>query len=62
MADIDYGDEPQTMKDLREMRQRLSEELKGMTGEEMVAHFRKVGENFEKETGIKLPKLQKIIK
>ena len=53
-------DEPEAMKEIREIRRRHYEETKDMTIEERMAYIRKKSEELEKETGIKLPRVSKV--
>ena len=53
-------EEPEAMREIREIRRRHYEETKNMTIEERMAYIRKKSEELEKETGIKLRRLSKI--
>jgi hypothetical protein len=55
-------EEPEAMREIREIRHRHYEETKNMTIEERMAYIRKKSEELEKETGIKLRRLSKISK
>ncbi|MFH1539673.1 MAG: hypothetical protein ABIH66_11995 [bacterium] len=55
-------EEPEPMREIREIRRRHYEETKNMTIEERMAYIREKSEELEKETGIKLPRLSKISK
>ena len=48
-----YDDEPECMKELRKIRERISAEISGMSGEEMQAYFKGHVEELERETGMK---------
>jgi hypothetical protein len=48
-----YAKEPECIRELREIRLRISDDIKNMTGKEMREYFRKQLVNFEKETGKK---------
>ena len=56
------SDEPETMRELRAIRKKLSEEISKMTVEEEIKMAHSAAKRFEKETGIALPRLQKSIK
>lgn len=62
MSPVNYDDEPETMRELRKIKRDLAEELKGKSKDELIAFFHTESERFKKETGLKLPRLQKSIK
>ncbi len=47
--------EPESMKEIRIIRESLSEELKKMTPAERVAYIHSQAEEFERESGLNLP-------
>ena len=49
-------EEPETMKELHRIREKLYEEMKDMTTDERVRWINEQAENFEKEFGLKLRK------
>lgn len=53
-------EEPRPMKEIREIRNRMNEEIKDMTLAERRAYFREKTKRFEKELGRELPRVSKI--
>ena len=49
-------EEPRPMKEIREIRDRINEEIKDMTPDERRRYFRERAELFEKNLGRKLPR------
>lgn len=52
--------EPEAMREIHEIRRKMCEETKDMTPDELIAHHKKLAAEFEKKSGIKLRKLQKV--
>lgn len=53
------NEEPKAMKEIHEIRDKIREEIKDMTPQEIIAYYKKLSDEFEKESGIKLRRLQK---
>jgi len=54
------NEEPKAMREIHEIRRKMYEETKNMTPEEIIAYHKKLAARHEKESGIKLRKLQKV--
>lgn len=53
-------EEPEAMREFREIRRKQYEETKDLSPEEQIAYDKKLSDDFEKESGIKLRRLSKI--
>ena len=54
-------EEPKAMREIHEIRNRIYEEIKDMTPREMMAYYKRLSDEFEKESGIKLPTFKKTL-
>jgi hypothetical protein len=50
-------DEPKAMREIHEIRNKMYEETKEMSGSEIIAYIKEKAKEHEKKSGIKLPKL-----
>ncbi|MBU4305602.1 MAG: hypothetical protein KJ893_08320 [Candidatus Omnitrophica bacterium] len=48
--------EPKAMKEIHEIREKMYEEMKGMTSKEQIEYIHKAAENAKKKYGLKLRK------
>ena len=53
-------EEPRPMKEIREIRDRINEEIKDMTPMERRAYFLDKAKRFEKKLGRELPRVSKV--
>ena len=53
-------EEPRPMKEIREIRNRINEEIKKMTPAERRVYFREKAKRFEKKLGRELPRVLKV--
>ncbi|MEW5816142.1 MAG: hypothetical protein AB1798_12205 [Spirochaetota bacterium] len=53
-------EEPRPMKEIREIRNRINEEIKDMTPAERRAYFMEKVKHFENKLGRKLPRVSKV--
>ena len=54
------NDEPKAMREIHEIREKIYEEIKDMSPQEMIDYFNKKAEEHEIESGIKLRRLQRV--
>ena len=52
--------EPKAMQEIHEIREKIWEEIKGMSQQEIMAYYKSKAAEHEKRSGIKLKKLQKV--
>ena len=55
-------EEPKSMREIHEIREKIWEDIKDLSPQEQIAYYKRLSEQFEKESGIKLRKLQKLQK
>ncbi|MEW5947673.1 MAG: hypothetical protein AB1742_15920 [bacterium] len=53
-------EESKAMLEIREIRRKQYEETKGLSSEEQIAYDKKLSDEFEKESGVKLRRLSKV--
>ena len=53
--------EPKAMEEIHKIREQLHERRRGMTTEEKIKNMNASVDQFEKETGIKLRRIEKVI-
>ncbi len=53
-------EEPEAMREVHEIRRKMGESTKDMTPQELIAYHKKLAMQHEKESGIILPKYQKV--
>lgn len=53
-------EEPRTMREIREIRRKQHEETKDLSPEEQIAYDKRLSDEFERESGVKLRRLSKI--
>jgi len=54
-----FPKESEAMNEIRKIRAEISEEIKGLSPQEQVAKAKKESEEFEREFGLKLPRVTK---
>jgi hypothetical protein len=52
-------EEPEAMREIHEIREKIWEEIKDMTPDEIIAYYKTKSAQHEEKSGIKLRKLQK---
>jgi hypothetical protein len=52
--------EPKAMQEIHEIRKKIWEDIKDMPPQEKIAYYKKLSDQFEQESGIKLKRLQKV--
>lgn len=53
-------EEPKAMREVHEIRRKIWEDIKNLTPREKMEYYKRLSEQFEKESGIKLRKLHKV--
>ena len=53
-------EEPKAMREIREIRRKQYEETKDLSPEEQIAYDKRLSDEFERESGIKLRRISKV--